>query len=69
MTSYSLRLFSLLAAAALAATAVTAHIQLVMPPAINSKFDPQTPEAKIDYSSESTMIIKLRFCLRGTGNL
>ncbi|KAK4057746.1 hypothetical protein OIO90_001394 [Microbotryomycetes sp. JL221] len=33
-----------------------AHIQMVMPPAINSKFDPQTPESKIDYSMTSPLL-------------
>ncbi|KAK4046384.1 hypothetical protein OIV83_006107 [Microbotryomycetes sp. JL201] len=33
-----------------------AHIQLISPPAINSKFDPQTPEAKIDYSMTSPLL-------------
>ncbi|GAA5891741.1 hypothetical protein JCM8208_002869 [Rhodotorula glutinis] len=34
----------------LATTLVSAHIQLQYPPPINSKFDPQTVEANIDYS-------------------
>ncbi|KPV78046.1 uncharacterized protein RHOBADRAFT_50565 [Rhodotorula graminis WP1] len=34
----------------LATTLVSAHIQLQYPPPINSKFDPQTAEANIDYS-------------------
>ncbi|GAA5965040.1 hypothetical protein JCM21900_006220 [Sporobolomyces salmonicolor] len=45
-----------LALAALGAGLAQAHMQLQYPPPINSKYDPQTPEADIDYSMTSPLL-------------
>ncbi|GAA5906901.1 hypothetical protein JCM5296_005562 [Sporobolomyces johnsonii] len=45
-----------LALAALGAGLVQAHMQLQYPPPINSEYDPQTPQADIDYSMTSPLL-------------
>ncbi|KAL8279131.1 hypothetical protein RQP46_008387 [Phenoliferia psychrophenolica] len=52
---------SLFLAALAAATVSLAHIELIFPPGINSKYDPQTLEANKDYSMTTD------FCAQGYG--
>ncbi|GAA5821875.1 hypothetical protein JCM3770_000628 [Rhodotorula araucariae] len=47
---------SLILSAVLATTLVSAHIELMFPPPINSKYDPQTIEANKDYSMTSPLL-------------
>ncbi|GAA5909254.1 hypothetical protein JCM5296_006108 [Sporobolomyces johnsonii] len=47
---------NVLALAAFGAGLVQAHMQLQYPPPINSKYDPQTPQADIDYSMTSPLL-------------
>ncbi|GAA5958886.1 hypothetical protein JCM21900_002268 [Sporobolomyces salmonicolor] len=47
---------NVLALAALGAGLVQAHMQLQYPPPINSEYDPQTPQADIDYSMTSPLL-------------
>ncbi|GAA6011743.1 hypothetical protein JCM11491_000736 [Sporobolomyces phaffii] len=49
------RLARLALALALGARIVSAHVELLFPPPINSKYDPQTIEANIDYSMTSPL--------------